>query len=340
VVHTEIQPELQVHSDDRHWSRRELFALGAGALAAGIFSGQGQASAAPVPPGVLWAAAFRSRSQSALDAWYAAHTGYTALGLREAQLWNVGDLLDLTDSWLQAHAGNGHVVRTGKRWLVRAIKCRNIRFSANNVTVRGALIQHAAGGLYGASYRGTTASTFHGAILEYATMRGNRSPHFAHYFVTGSPRGLNTSVVRNCDISGYRSGGPLLEGTTLDYCHIHDLHLFDGAHNTSATVRGSDVMLRRNSLKDGTSSAVSVYADTPLDNVLIKQNVLNTPHAHWALNFPSSKKYAVRTTDTRFLNNLFGQQYFPGCGSSGPQTGLGLFTQAAGNRMMDGTPVS
>jgi hypothetical protein len=53
------------------------------------------------------------------------------------------------------------------------------------------------------------------------------------------------------------------------------------------------------------------------------------------VNFPS-KRYAADVADVRLVGNLFGQQFHPTCGSSGPFAGVDRFTHVAGNTFMDG----
>lgn len=301
---------------------------------------------APPPPppadGLTWEQAIATRNQAEIDAWYESNTGPNALGLADGDLWNIGGQLDLTQAWLEANGGSSHVSYDAgtDRWLVQAIKCSNLRYRRSNVTVRGAHLRREGSALYGAQYYGTTStnSAYSGARLEYATLDGNFGTSFATYFGTTTPTGEDTTVIENCRMFGWRAGGTLLTGSTMRRCYVHDLYIFEGSHNTGASVRGSDVKVLQNNLKDGTSAAFSMYADELLNNVTVDQNVFNTANALFCVAF-TNKEFANVSTNTRLRNNIFGQEYFATCGQNAPAGGVERFTEVSGNTFMDGTPV-
>src|SRR5690606_4869724 len=88
-------------------------------------------------------------------------------------------------------------------------------------------------------------------------------------------RGENQIIIRYCDISGFRAGIYIFGGITAEYCWVHDLHFSEGSHNTGASIRAGNAILRRNLITDGNSSAVSFYPEyTPYTNVLVEENCL------------------------------------------------------------------
>lgn len=289
-----------------------------------------------VSAGLSWQEAWDTRNQATIDAWYNANTGYDALGLSSDTFLNIGGPI-IDSSWLAANNGNGHVSFTGGRWMIERVQATRLRIAANNVTVRGCFVNTGGSGVYGAQLYPTFTSTVTGTVIEFCTMQGGGS-EMAGMLFAGTAEGVATSIVRNNDIFGYAVGIQVYRNITVEYNQVHDLHYYTGSHNTSSSNRGANVRYYRNNFDDGNSSALSLYADDLIHNLVVEQNLFNTSRANYCLNFPASKDYFDEVYDTHLINNIFGQKYSESCGSSRPMTG-GNWTTNSGNTLMNGDQI-
>ena len=284
-----------------------------------------------------WQAAWDSRNQATLDTWYADNTGYDAIGANVADFLDISSANIIDTAWLTAREGNGHVSRSNGRWLVENIRSNRIRIGASNVTIRGCYVDAAGSHIYGVQHYPTFANSVSGTVVEYCTLYGNSSEGTG-ILLNSDATGVTTAIARNNDINGWGTGIEKIENSTIAYNHVHDIYYYTGSHNTSAMLGGPNVHLYRNNFEDGNSSALSIYADDPMNSFVVEQNLFNTPRANYCINFPVSKAYFNEIYDSHLLNNIFGQKYEPQCGSSRPMT-AGNWTTKVGNTLMDGTPV-
>jgi hypothetical protein len=293
----------------------------------------------PSPPlsPTSWQSAFDSRNQATLDAWYKANTGYVALGYDSASFLDISSDNIVDQAWLTAKNGNGHVSQSNGRWLVEKVRSSRIRIAADNVTVRGCLVSPSGSNVYGVQHYPTWTNAVTGTVVEHCTINGGGSEGTG-ILLAGTATGETTAIARNNDVYGWGTGIQMYGDITVEYNRAHDLHYYTGSHNAAASNRGANVRISRNSLEDGSSSALSLYADDLIHNMVVEQNIFNTPRANYCVNFPSSKEYFSQTYDTHLRNNIFGQVHNPKCGSSGPMAG-GNWTTISGNFYMDGTPV-
>lgn len=283
-----------------------------------------------------WQVAWDTHDQATIDAWYQANTGYDGLGLDSSTFLDIGTAI-IDNTWLQAHEDNGHVSFADGRWLVERIRATRVRIAESNVTVRGCLIDAGGAHIYGAQHYPTFSNSISGTVVAYCTIVGSGSEGTGLLF-RSNVDGFDTVIARNNDIHGWGTGMDLNGNVTVAYNHVHDIYYYPGSHNTSAVNRGANVWIYRNNLDDGNSAALSVYADNIIHNMVVEQNLFNTPRANYCINFPSSKPYFDETYDAHLTNNVFGQKYEPTCGSSAPMT-AGNWTTQSGNTMMDGSPL-
>lgn len=280
-----------------------------------------------------WQEAWNSRNQDTIDDWFAANTGYTALNVATDSLLNIDGAI-INDEWLNANNGNGHIRQNAGRWIIENIRSNRIRIAVNNVTIRGCLVEAAGSHVYGIQhYPFSNAVT--GTIVEYCTIVGGNSEGTGILF-RSDVNSTTSGVARYNDIYGWGTGMQIFENATLEYNNVHDLYYYTGSHNASASIRGHNIEFYRNNLDDGNSSALSIYADEPIFNINVEENLFNTSRANYCVNFPSSKAYYDSVSDSHLVNNIFGQKYEPQCGSSRPMTG-GNWTTRSGNTLMDGT---
>lgn len=296
--------------------------------------GSGPAPEPPQPP-ASWQEAFDSRNQAIIDAWYVANTGFQALNLNSSTFRDIsGDNL-IDQNWLNANNGNGNVRQLNGRWIIENVKSSRIRIAVNNVTVRGCLINGGGTTLYGIQHYPTWDNDVTGTIIEYCTVNGQSSEGVG-MLLAGRGTGENVVILRYNEIFGWRGGIQMYGDATFEYNRSHSVYYFEGSHNTAASNRGANVRILRNSLEDGSSSALSIYADGPIYNMVVQENIFNTPVANYCVNFPGSKTYFEQTYDTHLIGNIFGQKHNPKCGSSGPMAG-GKWTTNSGNIYTDGT---
>ncbi len=282
-----------------------------------------------------WDAAFESRSQAQMDAWFAANTGYQSGGFPGGSLTNLGGIQTVTPQWLSANQDGNRIYQSGGRWFIERIQCSGLRIAASNVTVRWchlgptANVASGSGGDYGITMWGTTAfdSSATGVLIEHCTIgRGGLSPSIGLMLRTFGSGGASAVQVRNCRVRDFRVGFHHRENTTVEYCYVTNLYYFSDrhgitgpSHNTSGSINphGSNIVIRRNNYDDGNSSALSVYANQPMSNILIEENLWNTPSANYLLNIPGDKPHVGSISNMRILGNQFGRKYNSTGGTSG-----------------------
>jgi hypothetical protein len=149
-----------------------------------------------------------------------------------------------------------------------------------------------------------------------------------------------------CDCSEFRAGFLSVHGVTARYNYVHDLDFYGAdPHNTSGSIRGQHCTFQRNCLIDGTSSCVSLYADTtPYTNFAVIENTFSVD-PEWAvyeINFPNRAPGFYNVLSPGYSRILRGNKFERGTASD-----LQYFSEVSGNKKLgsgedlfgDGTPV-
>jgi hypothetical protein len=286
----------------------------------------------PNPAG--WAELFHAvpLNEAAITDWFRANTGH-----RTNDLWNRStEKCNITDEWLSANLAGPYVDRADGRWFVERLHCRNVEIYVSNVTLTDILV---TGNANGANLRGLTALGGQtGIVAEHVTLDGGGvvggSTGISVYFPQATEP--NQVVLRNVDTSGYRAGFYLIGGVTVEYGWSHDLYFSDGSHNTGASIRSRNSVIRRSLITDGNSAAVNLYAEnTPYTGVLIQENVLRLRESDTGPELGIYKEYEIaQPGETR---RVIGNRFYRG--NIGNRNGGG-FTEWVGNTRFDGTPVN
>ncbi|MGC4151483.1 MAG: hypothetical protein QM628_00195 [Propionicimonas sp.] len=280
-----------------------------------------------------WADTFTSRDFTALDTWYAAHTGHNPA----LDYTTITGNLTITDDWLASNLGNGRATQVAGRWVVERYRVTgSLGVNADNVTLRNCHVD-SDGALYG--LRSTT--NCHGLIAEHCTLAGNGANDNGAALNFSAARTPGQITIRFCDISGFRAGLYCFGGVHAEYCWVHDLHFSEGSHNTGASLRAGNNTLRRNLITDGNSAAISWYPEYgPYTGNLAIENALRLPESDTGpeVILAASRAYSTpEPGDTRRLvDNLFYRGGSGGGGIGGMLTG---FTTIAGNHNRFGNPV-
>jgi hypothetical protein len=268
-------------------------------------------TAGPAVP-ATWAAAVATNDLNAITLWYDANTGYDSEGVTFADLWGPGQTAAVTinDAWLTTNAAAGKVVNDGGgHWTVSKLHAASIQVARSNVTVSHCYADRPfAANMSGFDvFNDTTttssvtglpvpSTTFRGIIFDHCTANGNYGDgtHDAYgdgtNYYNNTDRSADGLIVRNCDIYAYRAGWLQYGGCTSQYNWVHDLYIWSDSHNTANSFHaGPNNNVFRNLLTDGTSSAISLYADEPnFTGLTIQENVLTTwGNALQEINFPN-----------------------------------------------------
>lgn len=154
---------------------------------------------------------------------------------------------------------------------------------------------------------------------------------------------FNKSLLR-VDVHGTASGIHVSDFNSVVDSWSHDF-VDSGSHGAAAGTgqdMGNHSVIAHNNLNcsrtNGAahcSSALSLYDEPTLDDVLVQQNLFNSVSGFCA--------YGGNTgTNIRFIDNVFGQRYFDSCGPVGPIT-VFRFNEGnvwTNNRYADGRPVT
>jgi hypothetical protein len=158
---------------------------------------------------------------------------------------------------------------------------------------------------------------YRGAKLTDVEIDGgaNPSPDFA-----AISAGSNISCVR-CHIHGTATGFHLGDNNVLRDSYIHDF-VDTGSHGAAAGTgqgAGDNTIVEHNNLQcsrtNGAahcSSALSLYDEPTLNNVLVQFNLFNSVSGYGMYGG------GPQGTNIRILDNVFGQKYYPTCGLFGP----------------------
>jgi hypothetical protein len=157
--------------------------------------------------------------------------------------------------------------------------------------------------------------------------------------------GSNISCVR-CHIHGTATGYHLGNNNVLRDSYIHDF-VDTGAHGAAAGTgqgAGDNTIVEHNNLQcsrtNGAahcSSALSLYDEPTLDNVLVRNNLFNSVSGYGMYGG------GPQGTHIQVIDNVFGQKYYPTCGLFGPVAAFYAGNTGnvwSGNRYQDGGVVA
>jgi hypothetical protein len=149
-----------------------------------------------------------------------------------------------------------------------------------------------------------------------------------------------------CHVHGTGRGANLGNNVTIQDSYLHDWVYSNGAHQTAIqTNGGSGFRIIHNNLVcnsggPGCSSALSFYGDfAPVKDALVQNNLFNTNGAYCTYGGSVSGKPYPRGTYIRYIDNLFGKQFYKGCGTYGPVATFEYYEGNVwtGNRWQDGS---
>jgi hypothetical protein len=305
---------------------------------------------APSPS--TWLDSFNSGSLTTITNWYHYNTGVLAEGFDLADLWNPAGGSSIADvtvntGWLTANEGPNVVNDGGGHWTITGLKTSCIHIGLPNLTFNHCYVyradyEHIWGGALDVLNDVDTNHTSHGnLVFNYCTLTtdGTSSDSSFGDAITFSPVSAhaNDFVCNNCEVTMWRAGFLSYFGVTANYCWVHDLNLFGAdPHNTSGSIRGAQCRFNRNLFTDGTSSDISLYADTnPYTDFWVTENTLWVlpTHASQEVNFP------LRGTGWSPLLPGYTREF---CGNK-MEKGLGgdnqYWSKITGNTLITGEPI-
>ncbi|WP_053208016.1 right-handed parallel beta-helix repeat-containing protein [Jiangella muralis] len=134
-------------------------------------------------------------------------------------------------------------------------------------------------------------------------------------------------TLRNSSVHEVGSAVRITNGTVITGNYIHANHYIpnSGAHRSAIGLNGGGDHTITNNTVDcegpGCSGALVMYGDfSPVENVLIEHNLLNTTGSYCTYGGSvDSKKYPT-ASNVRYVDNQFGRKYSSECGKYGPLT--------------------
>ena len=297
---------------------------------------------APVMPlDATWEDAVATGDLTAITIWYARNTGHLSEGFDSGDLWTSGDSADegiaINEAWCEANEGANVVFDSG-RWTITGLVSAYFDVNMSDVTFSHCLADRP----FGMDANGFTSDSggYTGIIIDHCTAKGNFGTGNHNDFGDGiayyndADHTADNFIVRYCDISGYRAGNLMFFGTTSEYNWVHELYIFSDSHNTANSVRGENCTIYRNLLTDGTSSAVSFYADSdPYTRFYLTENILTTQgNALQEVNFPMRAPDNWHVLENGYDRQMVGNYFVEGI--SGDNA---YFTRTFDNKLLDGT---
>jgi len=240
-----------------------------------------------------WEQLFADRDLVGLDGWYEGYTGarYTPTRAHDDGV--------VDDAWLASNEGNGNVSLVGGQWLVERMSAGNFRVAASNVTFRDCVIS-SGGNFHGFSnYIGENPS---GIVIEHCTIDGQAADWLGITFGSATEPGQITS--RRNNITGYRCGMQIIGGFIAEENWVHDLHYAEpDPHVTGVSIRSRNVLVRRNRIADGNSSALAFYDEnTPYTGIVAEENIISTGSSQYEVSYPGTPSVGA---DVSLIGNLF-----------------------------------
>lgn len=287
-----------------------------------------------------WQDAYDSNDVAQLTAWYTANVGYDTEGHTSGDLWGPGQsaIVTINDAWLTANAG-AKVVLSGGRWTVTDLHAQRIIVQRDNVTLFHCFADRPSTVVHGDLIE---CDGFSGLIADHCTMDG----HFGSGADSDDGNGFqvfnatvhaaDTFIARYCEVTAVRAGFQFFFGSTAEYCWTHDLYQSTLSHNTSGSFRGENCRFYRNLFSDGSSSAISLYAETtPYNNFDIIECVLAVAgHANQEINFPPKLPNNWHLLSNGYHRELIRNKFDLGIVSENT-----YFTKTHGNRLLSGHPI-
>lgn len=202
------------------------------------------------------------------------------------------------------------------------VKASNV--TIRNVRVRGASCdnQHQIDTGYGA---------YAGILIEDVEVDGMSTSGY------GAGIGNSGFTCRRCNIHHVGQGINMSNDVVVEDSYIHNMisegnPATTGSHNEAIISNGGSGFVIRHNYLDGetknASSSLSLYGDfSRISNVIVEQNLFNGGGFCVYGGSVPGKPYPV-ASNTKFVNNRFGQRYYGSCGYYGPVTS---FSSANGN---------
>lgn len=240
-----------------------------------------------------WEQLFAERDLAGLDDWYEQYTGTRAAPTR------AHDDGVVNAAWLADNEGNGNVSFSEGRWLVERMSAGNFRVEASNVTFRDCTIS-SGGNYHGFSnYIGENPT---GIVIEHCTIDGQGADWLGITF--GSATEPDQIVARRNNIIGYRCGIQIIGGFTAEENWVHDLHYAEpDPHVTGISIRSRNVLVKRNRIADGNSSALAFYDEnSPYSGIVAQENVISTSSSQYEASYPGTPSVGASVS---LIDNLF-----------------------------------
>lgn len=138
----------------------------------------------------------------------------------------------------------------------------------------------------------------------------------------GAVGGHNFTCLR-CHVHHTGTGIHVGDNSVVQDSYIHDFNYTDGAHGAGIGMgqnRGYNSKVLHNNIQCNRlpgqiqicSSALSIYDEPKIDNVLVKNNLFNTTGGY------CTYSGGVNGTNIRYIDNVFGKKFYSGCGEYGP----------------------
>jgi hypothetical protein len=281
----------------------------------------------PVAP-TSWQAAIDTKDYSSIRAWYRAHTGIAAVGLRDS---------DLTPS------GNVSTTRDGQV-IEGLLVTGRISVEHDNVTIRNTKVVN-AGNVRAVDVPWSARDRVTRVNLENVSLIGTGGASeyvqaVAGTYIGASKRGSPGVQAKRVYINGFGGGFRLSShgGDAVEYSMVENIRTHSGSHNTGLSFNGGDgKVVLRNWIEGSTSSAMSLYPDhAPVTNFTARGNVFDG--GGYSVYAGYSKTYKDENHGLRFLDNLFSRNHWFGPKTNWNPSQPG--NEWSGNRYIDGQTIN
>lgn len=235
-----------------------------------------------------WQAASSSGNLGTIKQWYDDHTGISGAGLERSELVETGTIETERD---------GQVI---DNMLVRG----SIKIRHDNVTVRNSMII-GDGGWYALYSPHDVREQTRTINVENVEIKGYGADKYRMAIMYWPGQRLKARGVR---ILGHGGGMRLHAGSVVEYTYVGDIQLDPGSHNAAMSTRGGDhIVLQRSYLEGSTSSALSLYSDSPITDFLARENLFDG--GTYSVHGGNNKAHGGDLADIRFINNKFTRAY-------------------------------
>ena len=295
------------------------------------------ASSLTTPSPNTWEAAFATSDLATITAWYEYNTGHLTGGFTNADLWNPAGggsnaQVNIDAAWLAANVGPNVVNDGGGHWTITGLYTTRLSLRVSHLTLNHCWIHRLDyENVWGPGMEvrdpsipdpkedGVTLGDFEFNYCTFSTdgTGGSSTYGDAMYF---NPAVVHADdlVFNYCEVTMWTAGFKVVYGTTVNYCWVHDLNLFGfDPHNTSGSIRGRECRFYRNLMTDGTSSSVSLYADTnPYTDFWVIENTMWVvpSHATAEINFPN-RATGLSPLSPGYVREFIGNKFQRGFGN-------------------------